>query len=796
MPEDLRETEALREAPTQPAVKTPGATLKEGSILLERFKLIRLIGRGGMGEVYEARDLRLDATVALKTVRGSLAGSADLLQQLRREVKLAQTVTHPHVCRIFDLHEGAGPDGGPLAFLTMEYLDGETLAERIRRIGPVAPADAIPLLEQIAEGLAAIHAEGLVHQDFKPSNVMLVQETGSLNAVVTDFGIARRAAGEGGDAGWPGDGGVIFGSPAYMAPEQRSSGRVTARTDEFSLALVSCEIVTGRLPEGRALVGVPRGWRPAIRRALALDPAARYADPLQFVAELSGRRRRRIRTRVALLLALGLAALLLVVERPWTAPPSPAADRRSIAVLPLANLGASADDAYFSEGLAEDILTQLSKVRGLRVISRTSTSVYRGTPKPLREVAAELGVGTVLEGSVRRAAGRVRITVQLVDARTDQHLWAETYDRDAREVLDVQSDVASKVAAALALQLTQADNARLRRGSTTNPDAYDYYLRGVSKSDQWWRLQNLREAKADLEKALELDPGYALARGRLAYCLAQLAAYHDVTDRSLFERARKEAARALELEPSLGLPHLAEGVLHFSHLGEWNLDAAVREVERAQELEPTALGHSLLGSYHLHRGLEEAGLRELELGLELDPLSDAGRVLITTGYEMAGRWQDAVARTRALNPEPKATRRAWKALVRVGQVDAVERVYDPAVAPNGQQSDDRIARAMVLALRGKGAEAGALVKEIVDAGGPKQASTYHHDTYELAVVEAQLGHPDRAVAWLRRTVDNGMPDYLLFTRDPLLDPIRADPGFVHLMAGLKPRWERWRAAAR
>ena len=411
-------------------------------------------------------------------------------------------------------------------------------------------------------------------------------------------------------------------------------------------------------------------------------------------------------------------------------------------------------------------------------------------------MAAELGVGTVLEGSIRRAGGRVRITVQLVDARTDEHLWAETYDRDAREVLDVQSDVASKVAAALALQLTQADNARLRRGSTTHPDAYDYYLRGVSKSDQWWRLQSLLEAKADLEKALELDPSYALAHGRLAYCLAQLAASHEVTDRALFDRARKEAARALELEPSLGLPHLAEGVLHFSHLGEWNLDAAVREVQSAQELEPTALGHSLLGLYQLHRGLEDVGLRELELGMELDPLSDAGRVLVTTGYEMAGRWQDAVNRTRALNPEPRATRRAWKALVRIGQVDAVERVFDPAVAPASPSADDRIARAMVLALRGRGREAEALIQEIVDAGGPKQASTYHHDTYELAAVEAQLGHPDRAVAWLRRTVDNGMPDYLLFTRDPLLDPIRSDPAYLQLLAGLRPRWERWKAAAR
>jgi TolB-like protein len=580
-----------------------------------------------------------------------------------------------------------------------------------------------------------------------------------------------------------------------MAPEQRSGGPVTARADQFALALVACEMVTGQLPEGGDPGAVPRGWRAPLRRALAEDPSRRYLGPVELVEALSGRRARRARLGAAAVVALAGAAVVVALGRPWEAHPRRAADQRSIAVLPLANLGGSPDDAYFGEGLAEDILTQLSKVPGLRVISRTSSSAYRGTSRPPHEVAAELGVGTVLEGSVRRAGGRVRISVHLIDARTDQDLWAETYDRDAREVLDVQSDVASKVASALALQLTQADNARLRRGSTSNPEAYDYYLRGVSKSDQWWRRANLVAAEADLEQALQLDPGYALAHARLAYCLAHLAADHEVSDASLFERARREAARALELESSLGLPHLAEGVLQFSHLGGWNLDRALAEVQQAQELEPTALGHSLLGLYRLHRGIEEAGLREVELGLELDPLSDAGRVLVTTGYEMAGRWQDAVARTRALNPEPKATRRAWKALVRLDQVDPVERVFDPEV-PAPQPVDDRIARAMVLALRGRRAEAQALVDEIAAAGGPKQASTYHHDTYELAAVEAQLGHLDQALDWLRKTVQGGMPSYLLISRDPLLDPLRSDPGFLRLVGELRPRWEKWKAEVR
>ncbi|HMK71700.1 MAG TPA: serine/threonine-protein kinase, partial [Myxococcaceae bacterium] len=242
------QTEGLHDTVQGSATPEPQGTFRVGDVLLERFKLVRLVGRGGMGEVYEARDLRLHINIALKTVRASSAGNPELLDRLRREVQLARAVTHPNVCRLFDLHEGSGPDG-PVAFVTMEFLDGQTLAERLEA-GPLPPREAIPLLEQMAEGLAAIHAKGLVHRDFKPGNVMLVSDEGKPRAVVTDFGIARAARDSGAHGtGWMGtEEGAVIGSPAYMSPEQRQGSEVNSRSDIHALALVACEVVSGKLP--------------------------------------------------------------------------------------------------------------------------------------------------------------------------------------------------------------------------------------------------------------------------------------------------------------------------------------------------------------------------------------------------------------------------------------------------------------------------------------------------------------------------------------------------------------------
>jgi TolB-like protein/tetratricopeptide (TPR) repeat protein len=790
MPENVRETESLGDTVQSSGTPAPSSsTLREGEVLLERFKLLRLVGRGGMGEVYEARDLRLHATVALKTVRTSSTAAPELLERLRREVQLARVVTHPNVCRVFDFHEGSGPDEKPVAFVTMEYLDGETLAERLAS-APLPPREAIPLLEQMAEGLAAIHARGLIHRDFKPGNVMLVHEGGELRAVVTDFGIARAARGSGNHTGWVGtEEGAVIGSPAYMSPEQRQGSEVTARTDIHALALVACEMVSGRLPsESGVLDHVPRAWAPALRRALDADPERRPADPRALVATLEGgkRRRRRLAAGVTLAVALVAAGAVTMALRGRT----PRADRLAIAVLPLANLGGGPDSDYFGDGLTEDINTQLTKMRTLHVIARGSTRPYKGTTRPLREIAQELGVGTLLEGSIRRAGGRIRITAQLIDAGTERQLWAETYDRDPRDVLDVQTDVASKVAAALALRLTEADGARLRRGTTSNPEAYDFYLKGVAHAGNG-SGKELRAAMSDFEHAVALDPGYALAHAELGDAYLRYGLYNDAEDPQWIDRARSSVNRALELEPGLALPHVALGQLLFSRYSGWDFDGAMKEFARARALEPDS-AHIWAASVMGHVGLEPA-VREAELALKLNPRGTLVRLVTVLAYEWTARFNEALSRSRELAERPSDRLRGLPSMLRVGRLDeavALAETPDPdEVFPETPDTT----RALILAVAGKKDEAAFLAK-LFAGGYPLEPGEWaHHSMYELACTESLIGHPTEAVGWLRKAAESGFPNYLLFSRDPLLDPIRSDPGFVQLMAELRPRWERWKA---
>ncbi|HET6981411.1 MAG TPA: protein kinase, partial [Myxococcaceae bacterium] len=652
MKQPEHQTEALGETLPRPGAPAGEPGLPEGALLLERFKLVRLVGRGGMGDVYEARDLRLHATVALKTVRSSAtADGAALLERLRREVQLARAVTHPNVCRVFDLHEGPGPEGRPVAFVTMEFLDGETLAERLHRDGRLAPAEGLALLRQMAEGLAAIHARGLVHRDVKPGNVMLVGPEAGRRVVVTDLGIAR-AVGAGDDAsGWEGtEAGAVVGSPAYMPPEQRRGAEVTARTDVHALAQVAAEMVGGQ----DGVAGAPRAWRSALRQAMDPDPARRPADPRVLVASLGapvlGRPLPRAAIVGALVLLVGAVVAFVLGRRPS----SGNVDRRAIAVLPLVNLGGNTDDEYFADGLAEDISTQLTQVRALRVSSRAATRAFKGSARPSREVGQELGVGTLLEGTVRRAGNRMRISAQLVDARTDQQLWAETYDRDVRDVLDVQRDVASKVVEALALKLTDVQDARVRRGATSNPEAYDFYLRGIAKQDEFFLGDSLRGSVQDFERAVAIDPGYALGHAQLGLQLLRQAVFIDPDQPGLIARGRAEVARALALEPELAVPHLALGVLLFSEPGGWDIDGAMREFRRAEELEPGSAAAEL-PAVAMHLGLDELSLRTLESARRRNPASHNVRDLIIQTLTYAGRFQEALQRSRELDVTPAGT---------------------------------------------------------------------------------------------------------------------------------------------
>jgi serine/threonine-protein kinase len=615
---------------------------------------------------------------------------------------------------------------------------------------------------------------------------MLVGPETGRRAVVTDLGIARAVGTSADASGWEGtEAGAVIGSPAYMAPEQRRGAEVTARTDVHALAQVAAEMVGGQ--EG--IAGTPRSWRSTLRGALEPDPERRPVDPRAFVAGLGapllGRRLGRAAAIAALLLLVG-SVVALVLRR---TPSGGNVDRRAIAVLPLVNLGGNADDEYFADGLAEDISTQLTQVRALRVTARAATRGFKGHTRSTREVGQELGVGSLLEGTVRRAGNRMRISAQLVDARTDQQLWAETYDRDVRDVLDVQRDVASKVVAALALQLTDVQGAKVRRGATASPEAYDFYLRGLAKEDEFGSSRAMHAAVEDFEHAVTIDPEYALAHARLGLQLIRNGLFIDTEQPALLTRGRAEVARALALEPELAVPHLALGVFLFSEPGGWDLDGAMREFRRAEELEPGS-AEAEIPMVAFHVGLEDLSLRMLESARKRNPTSRNVRDEIIQTLLYNGRWSEGLQRSKDLNIVAVGTGPV-EALLRMGRVEEAMRwIFGPDPGGDFMPDPPLPVAALAFAVAGKRDEA-AFIAGFFERGHPlSRGNPAHHEMHTLAATQALLGHPRQAVAWLRKATHWGLPNYPLFLRDPLLDSLRSDPEFIELMAGLKADWER------
>ena len=746
-----------------------------GETLLGRFRLLRRLGAGGMGEVFEAHDLSLGTTLALKMIRQELAGDPAALERLRREVVLARRVTHPNVCRIFEFFES--PD---CAFLTMEFIDGETISQRIRRTGPVSPVEALSILRDVAEGLEAIHSSGIVHRDVKPGNVLVVDggEHGR-RAVVTDFGIAL-----GGPADRLTEAGAVVGTPDAMAPEQRSGREVSPRTDVYALALLARTMVVGQ-NEGPGLEAVPPRWRGPLERSLDADPARRHPTPTELVSALAGTPRRS-RWRWATAAAVLLAATAAWFGARTMGPARP--DRRSLAVLPLANLGGNPADTWFSDGLTEDILTQLAHVPGLKVISRTSSMAYRDASKPARQIASELGVGVLLEGSVRRADGRVRITTKLIDAHTEEQLWAETYDRDLKGVLDLQSEVARQVAAALKLRLGTGAAAQLGLGGTRSPEAYEAYLRGLYAADRWGLArENLEVAPAEFARATELDPGYAIAYAQLGYSYVRQAFYEGYpaeVQQLYFKRAREAVDRAEALEPALAVVHVVRSVMLFSQQGGWDVDGALASLRRARALDPQ-VGQLEAGGLFSHIGLADQAVREATAALERDPNSARAKSGVVDAYAFAVRYPELLARRGRLSPPPEI--RGFMILALLGDPGGRDELRK---ADLGQHVV--LVRVLIDALEGRTAEAERALRSY-SSQGEERRPYYHHFTFYKAMGFALLGRPDEAVHWLRKTAELGYPNVVAFRREPRLASLHGHPGYEALLAELEVRRARWAA---
>src|SRR6187551_259226 len=569
------------------------------------------LGAGAMAITYRARDTVLNSLVALKVIDRKVAQNPGARTRFLREARAAANIRHANVARVTYYGEQDGE-----CFYAMELVEGETLEARVRRDGPMPLAVALDVIEQAARALVAAEACGVVHRDIKPSNVMLESDpSGTLRVKLIDYGVAKVMSPQTQSAAEQTHAGFI-GTPAFASPEQfAGAGQlpVDTRSDIYSLGITFWYLLTGRTPfVGRTMeeirarqtselpleqlkkLHLPGRVIALLKSMLATDPSHRpqsarellltvHSCSDRFNAEARRRRRNAIILNVALtsgIIAIASGIWLYQRLRPLTP------EERSIAVLPFENLSSDKENAYFAEGVQDEILTRLSKIANLKVISRTSTQHYQSSPKNVREIAKQLGVAHILEGSVQKSADTVRVNVQLIKADSDSHMWSDTFDRQLTDILSVETEVAKTIADQLRAKLTGEEQQVIAAKPTSNPQAYDYYLRGLAYTLKTaFTPENSLGAQKCVKEAVRLDPNFALGWALLSYVDASGYLTQSLQPTAaLREEAREAAETALKLQPNLGEALLAIGFYHYACLKDY--DTALKYFEQAQHVLP------------------------------------------------------------------------------------------------------------------------------------------------------------------------------------------------------------------
>jgi eukaryotic-like serine/threonine-protein kinase len=778
--------------------------LASGQPLLGRFTVVRFVASGGMGSVYEASDLTLRTRVALKVLRPQLVAQAGGLERFHREVLLARRVSHPNVCRVYELFD-TEVDGAPLQFVTMELLEGETLARRLVRDRSLTTSQALPLVMQMCDGLGAAHAEGVIHRDFKTSNVVLAPRAGLPDRVViTDFGVARAVASAGDDSEAL-TGGGILGTPEYMAPEQVTGGRVSPATDVYALGVVMYEMVTGSRPFAAssplaaavrhineppprpelAMPSLDPRWARTIHRCLEVDPSRRLQSVEEVAAALSGRRlRERWRWPVTFLAVLLLGAAAGVVSRRWVpaarpTPKSAVEPARSIAVLAFSDMSPGHDQEYFSDGVAQEIISALSEVPGLRVVARSSSFSFKGKNEDLRTVGQRLNVAHVLEGSVRKAGSQVRVTVQLVSTADGYQVWSRTFDREMGDILSVQAEIARSVATALQVKDPSfLAESRFASAASIAPEAYASYLRGQQLLNAGSSTDVLK-AREEFEKALALEPGFAQVRAALAHAMLRYGTMattsSEGTEADWRQRALDEAELAVALAPTLADAHVARAEARFA-LAEW--DAAAKDYQQALAIAP-ANASALTGYAGLLAtlGRLEEGVQRARLAAEFDPLSADAQYFLGSLYLQSGQYalaKSALGRAEALAPNHVASNfLGWNELLNGDPAEAL-RIFQHA--PEAWARDWGVSLASHT-LGNDEASRQALQRLI--------ATAREYASYQIAEVYAWRGEQDRAFEWLDRALATHDTGLAALKRDPLLRGLRSDARYRALLTKLR-----------
>ena len=800
---------------------------------LGRYEIHSLLGAGGMGEVYLASDTRLDRRVALKILPDAVAGDPDRMMRFAQEAKAASGLNHPNIITIYEIDQSEST-----TFIATEFIDGSTLRERMRG-RPMTPSEALNVAVQVAAALTAAHANGIVHRDIKPENV-IIRSDGIVK--VLDFGLAKLT-GQGSPDGVDGDAptlahlktasGLVIGTATYMSPEQARGQQVDARTDIFSLGVVLYESLAGRLPYAGSTIyeiiaavlsdrealpvsshtsGIPAELERIVAKALRKNREERYQTTKDLLLDLQSLRQRlelekthpasvsrdeevvsaRSPRRMPLGI-LGVVCGLLVlmggaIGYGWWRQThvSSQPEIKSLAVLPLKSLDAG--ENYLGLGIADAAIRRVSQTGRLIVRPTSAVRRYLSEDTDALTAAKRLGVDAVLEGSLQRAGGRLRVSVNLLRCLDGKSLWTDSFDIPMADIFTVQDTVAQQVASRLRLQMDASQQAQLTKRYTSNPVAYELYLKGAYTFDQRMRdpSKMMASAISYYKQAIEADPNFALAHAQLAYTYAHLAVFMEPTQPAWVAHAKEEIDRAQELDPQLADTHLARFQLLFSEFEDYQGEAAARELLLANKLNPS-VGHGELAYIYSHLGLEDLAARELARALEIDPTSEDAKNTALLIYEAQARYDDYAA-DRSVRRDGRME--ALHSMAN-GRLDDAQKAIDDWSAKQPNNSSLLPTKALLLAARGDFHAAEAQVP-IVLARHPLKDPLYHHAAYDIACIYALEGKSAEAVRWLRESAVSGFHLYPRYTRDVFLNRIRHSPEFIQFLDEMKAENDRYR----